>query len=110
MTPITAVMAVAVAVFLISTTYGIATQFGDIKHDIADLSRQVLSITTSVTERVTKLETHIDDSVRDGWDRRDHDLWCARTEERNSKLGWKCADDGKIPKEWQSFRGGIGSN
>lgn len=93
------VLAIAGAVVLVGATYAATNQFNDIKASIRDLSHKIDSLTGNLEQRINRLEEDTKDRTRDRWTRSDHDLWCARTERVNAKLGWRCADlSGGLPR------------
>ena len=64
----------SLVVFVSVGTYLVTANFAEIKHALTDIA--------------SKME----DLKNDRYTRTQHDLWCSRTEQLNSGLGWRCAD------------------
>ena len=64
----------SLVVFVSVGTYLVTANFAEIKHALTDIA--------------SKME----DLKNDRYTRTQHDLWCSRTEQLNSSIGWRCAD------------------
>lgn len=79
-------------------------QFADVQYEIKDLrvlvtqfpsqmkaavDGAVRSVTDDLAARLVRVEDEVGDLKVDL--RKDHDTWCIKTEQVNSKLGWRCA-------------------
>lgn len=82
------ISAVAAALFLMSMTYTLTSQFESLKYAIDKLTDQVEQVRGDLAGRITSLER----ATKNGWTGADQEFWCARTEQLNSDIGWRCAE------------------
>lgn len=86
------VMVVSVVVFLTGLAVIGTRAFGSIEYAVLDMSRKLDSVVSSMSSRMDRMEAR----TADRWTRQNHDYWCSKTEQLNSKIGWRCADSPRL--------------
>lgn len=84
---------ISTAIFLVSATYAATSQFADIKHSIDKLAGKIESMTGELAGRINRLEQDGERRDRDGWTKRDQEVWCAKAERANQATGWTCSGE-----------------
>jgi len=83
-----------------------ATQLTTLGHKIdtvqSTLGLQIERLGNSLERRVSKNETGVGAIRAGAWARKDHEFWCARTEQVNTALGWRCAENPGDPRRVKS--------
>lgn len=82
--------AVLIAVWLVGTSITLTLQWANVKTSISDLSKDQVLRDERLNSRLNFLER--DSLLKDlsRWTRENHELWCAKTEQRNPE--WKCGE------------------
>lgn len=73
-------------------TYLVTSNFSEIKHALTDIATKMEDLKGDFVDRISRVERDAEARTRDRYTRTQHDLWCARTEQVNAGIGWKCAD------------------
>ena len=82
----------SLVVFVSVGTYLVTANFSEIKHALTDISEKMEDLKGDIADRINRVEREADQRTKDRYTRTQHDLWCSRTEQLNSSIGWRCAD------------------
>lgn len=86
------IMAVVIGVFLMGITYAATNEFSDLKHAIDRLTDRLEQGVDAMGRRIDRIEKDLGERTADRWSKTDHEIWCARTEQLNSDINFKCAE------------------
>lgn len=82
----------SLVVFVSVGTYLVTANFSEIKHALTDIAEKMEDLKGDIADRISRVEREADQRTKDRYTRTQHDLWCSRTEQLNSSIGWRCAD------------------
>lgn len=82
----------SLVVFVSVGTYLVTANFSEIKHSLTDIAEKMEDLKGDIADRINRVEREADQRTKDRYTRTQHDLWCSRTEQLNSSIGWRCAD------------------
>jgi len=85
-------LAASVLVACMVGAFWTATQFANVQNSIENLYEKIENTFNPVVDRIRKVELELERRTQSRWTKADHELWCARTEQANAHLNWRCGN------------------
>ena len=67
-------------------------QFTEVKNTMERLADKMSVLAVPINERISRIEADLTSRTQSRWTKADHELFCARTEQINAHIGWKCGN------------------
>ena len=83
---------IPLVLFVATSVSLVVSNFSEIKSSLASLSNKIERLAGDLGGRIDRVELEARQRSQDRYTKTQHDLFCARTEQVNSSIGWKCGD------------------
>ena len=87
------VMVALLLSFVIGVTVVATWQFSALKFTIEGMSDKVDRVVNDLAGRIDGIERELKERTSHRWSKKDHEYWCSRTEQINTDIVFKCAEN-----------------